>query len=75
MSKIMLDSNPNFTTDVEVRESDEYTQTVLLRLAQGDRKLGEVYLIDVNQLDGLGRFLISEAQRIRAQQEARNLKE
>lgn len=67
--------HPNFVTTVEVRESDEYTQQVLVKITKqykdGDIKSsGEMFLSPI-QLENLGRFLVRQAEEIKTAQASR----
>lgn len=74
MAKLVIDSNPTFTTDVEVRESDKYTESVFVSLKRnfGNHEIatGELFLT-ASQLDQVGRFFLRQAEEIRLAQQNR----
>jgi len=75
MAQLRINANETFTIDVTVRESDEYTEQVYVRLdrhyvPEEIRGCHELFLTPT-QLDQLGRFLIRQADEIRTAQEVR----
>lgn len=71
MAKLVIDSNPTFTTDVVVRESDLITESVFVSLKRnfGSTEIatGELFLTPA-QLDQIGRFFVRRAEEIRQAQ-------
>ena len=71
MAKLVIDSNPTFTTDVEVRESDKFTESVFVSLKRNfgttEIAAGELFLTP-SQLDQIGRFFVRQAEEIRQSQ-------
>jgi hypothetical protein len=74
MSLVQIRSNPNFTFDVVVRESDKYSESVYLKFERntdGDIQGCDEVFMTPAQLDQLGRFLIRQASEIISIQENR----
>lgn len=77
MATLRIDSNESFETKVIVRESDEYSEQVYLRLErhyipEEIRGVNEMFL-SPTQLEFLGRFLVRQADEIRTAQAQRKL--
>lgn len=75
MAQLRINANESFTIDVTVRESDEYTEAIYIRL---DRHYvpEEIYgcnelFLTPNQVEQLGQFLIRQADEIRRVQNYR----
>lgn len=79
MAQLRINANDTFTIDVTVRESDEYTESVYVRIdrhmvPEEIRGCNEMFLTP-SQIDQLGRFLIRQADEIQTAQVHRHLTE
>ena len=67
------------TTNFEVRESDQYSGMVYMKITRdtkdGADPIGEIFLDNATQLDILGSFLIAQAANIRNTQAHRKLEQ
>lgn len=77
MSQLKINANEMFTIDVTVRESDEYTSSVFVKIERQYRPdsihgCNEFFLTPA-QLDVLGRFFIKQADEIRTAQAHREV--
>lgn len=75
MSTIRISSNETFFTDVSVRESDKYTESVLVRFDRNHipsqpAEYNEMFLTPL-ELEALGKFFISCAEEIKTAQTLR----
>lgn len=78
MSTLHINTTDHFTVDATVRESDKYTESVLVKftrsyLEQDTSGCSEMFLTP-NQLENLGMFLVRHAAEIRSEQEFRKRK-
>lgn len=70
MNTHRIDSNELFATEITVRESDPYSDSILIRVLRteaGDTDsvpCNEVFM-SVDELEALGKFLVSQAAAIR----------
>ncbi len=76
MTSFRIDSNDTFSTEVTVRESDKYTETVYVKferhyIPEEIRGVNEMFFTP-NQLELLGRFLCRQADEIRRLQNGRH---
>ena len=72
MTTLRIDSNESFSTEVTVRESDPYTKAVFVRferhyIPEEIRGCSEMFM-SPTELETLGRFLVTQADKIRTQQ-------
>lgn len=72
MAQLRINANSTFTIDVTVRESDEYTESVYVRIdrhmvPEEIRGCNEMFLTP-NQVELLGRFFMRQAEEIRMNQ-------
>lgn len=77
MPKLIISSNPGFTTEVTVQESDQYSGLAYVRLEKNFRPehvhaTSELFLTS-GELSLLGKFLIKQAEELRVAQVDRNL--
>ncbi len=75
MATLRIDSNNNVSTEVTIRESDVYSESVFVKfekICDGVESHGcnEMFLTPM-QLDHLGRFLLRHAEEIRGLQKSR----
>jgi hypothetical protein len=75
MATLQLHTNPNFSLDVSVRESDKYSKAVYLKFEhyispENIRGVNQMFMTPI-QLELLGRFLIRQADEIRTEQSFR----
>jgi len=75
MSTLRVDSNPTFVTEVTVRESDKYSQSVYVKfdrhyVPEEIRGVDEMFM-SVDELEDLAKFFLNEAKMIRSEQLAR----
>jgi hypothetical protein len=72
MSKLVIESNSMFHTEVIARESDEHSELAYLHLERiyTGKTSGEAYdlFMTPTQLETLGRFLIRQADKISTEQ-------
>jgi hypothetical protein len=75
MATLHIETGEKASIDISVRESDKYTQSVLMKLSRnsGVDKVGGVNEIFMTptELDQLGRFLIRQADEINTAQAVR----
>ena len=77
MAQLRIPVNNTFDIDVEVRESDKYSEQVYLKFerrmkdSDSPRSCDKLFL-SPEELHELGRFLISQASSIQAEQEIRH---
>jgi hypothetical protein len=68
MSKLVIETNQTFKTDVEVRESDEHSKTIFVSIKRNhqthDEAAFEMFL-SATQLEQLGRYFTRQAEDIR----------
>ncbi len=75
MSSYRIDSNETVSTDIEVRESDRYTEMVYLRFTRSTNTSTsrcDEMCITPEELEALGKHLISRAKDIKTEQTNRN---
>jgi len=75
MSTLQLHTNPNFSLDVTVRESDKYSKEVYLKFEhyispENIKGVNQMFMTP-KQLELLGKFLIRQADEIRTEQACR----
>jgi len=75
MATMQLHTNPNFSLDVTVRESDKYSEAVYLKFEhyispENIRGVNQMFMTPT-QLELIGRFLIRQADEIRTEQAVR----
>ena len=78
MAKLTLDTNPLFTTDVEIRESDYYSGLIYLdftKTYQNSKSNDSDFLLTPTQLELMAQFMLRQANEIRQAQIQRNTKE
>jgi hypothetical protein len=78
MAKLTLDTNPLFTTDVEIRESDHYSGLIYLdftKTYQNSKSNDSDFLLTPTQLELMAQFMLRQANEIRQAQLHRSTKE
>ena len=75
MTTLTLNTNPSFSIDVSVRESDHYTEMVLLKIDRhfDDNRISsrsEMYMT-TGEIKELGNFLITQAEHVESIQYSR----
>lgn len=77
MSQLRIKTNEMFTLDVTVRESDEHTQDVFVKIERHYRPDSihgcDEFMMTPAQLEQLGRFFIEQAEHIRIEQSFREM--
>ena len=79
MTSFRIDSNDTYSTEVLVRESDKYTQSVYVKfernyIPEEVRGVNEIFMT-TDELENLGRFLCNQAAEIRRLQNSRRTTE
>lgn len=70
-AKLSLMSGSGVTTTFEVRESDEYSGMIFLKITRDQEPIGEVFIENATQLDILSSFLSRQSTEIRFVQQQR----
>lgn len=77
MNTLCINLNDTFSTNVTVQECDKYSELAFLKFTRSyypeDKTGCNEMLLSPDQLEGLGRFLMSKAYEIKSEQQRRKV--